>query len=383
MTRMMVSKKCFEVKRVISLTIIVFMSIGMMVKGVYGKIKLPGEIKITIQKDSIPGEPLDINIVAYFKIPFKDGRIELIIPEIENFPSKKVELWSGDSPNGPMERSVKYLLPVLSPGEFKFIAYLKFFPLREGSREIRISEALYIDVRNDKILSSNISFRQIKRLELREEIERRGLKGLSISEIKKTDPEIARRILGLSKVKGEVVESVSTQKKNNEKDFIYKPTENKVDYEKEKRIGSEVKKAPLTATKETVYVSQQTTEKSINNRAAHEPSKVKKAPTIGTKKTVSISTKQIAKDITIKSKHDLSPKRSAPSTGIKNIVSISNRQPSGLTKSIPIQKVAPLENTKKVVDISIEENKEKKKDLDGKRSNYKDSEQAKEKKKAM
>lgn len=349
MTRMMVSKKCFKVKKVISLTIIVFISIGMMAKGVYGKTKLPGEIKITIQKDSMPGEPLNINIVAYFKIPFKDGRIELIIPEMENFPSKKVDLWFGDSPNGPMERHLNYLLPVLLPGEFKFIAYLKFFPLREGSREIRASEALYIDVRNDKILSSNISFRQIKRLELKEEIEGRGLTGLSVSEMKKIDSEIAKKIMELSKVKGEVVESVSTKKENNEKDFIYKPTENKVDYEKEKSVGSEVKKAP----------------------------------TMGTKKTVSISTKQITKDITKESKHVPSLKRSAPSTGIKNIVSISNRQPGGLTKSISIQKVAPRENTKKVVDTGIEENKEKKKELNVKRSNYKDSEQAKEKKKAM
>lgn len=345
----MESKKFFEVKRVISLLIIVFLGIGIMSTELLSKIKLPGEIKITIQENPVYGEPLAINIVAVSKIPFKNGHIEIIIPELGNFSSQKVELWSGNSPNGPMEKHLKYLLPVLSIGEFKLIAYFKFSSLRKGSREMRVSKALYIDVRSDKILSSNISFRQIKRLELNKELERHGLKGLRISEIKKNAPEIAKRILKLNKAKGDVIESRDTPKKNAEKNFIYKPKENKADKKKEKSVGIELQKAPLTSTKKTIYVSTQKREKSINDRVTQEPSNAIKAPTTGTKNTVSISTKQ----------------------------------PGGLTKVSPLLKVAPHESTKKVVDIRTEGDKKKKTSSDSEKSNYKNSEQAKEKKKAM
>ncbi len=123
-------------------------------------------------------------------------------------------------------------MPPLPVGRYHFVAILEFTPDRDNAEKLVLSESLYIDVRGDKILSSNVSFRQIERLELYRELEHRVMRSLSpgsttanakmtaryrelieaanpglieseIARLKATDPDVARRIMELNSTKAQ------------------------------------------------------------------------------------------------------------------------------------------------------------------------------------
>jgi hypothetical protein len=167
----------------------------------FGKVKLPAGIKMNVDSAALPGKPIKIRITASCKIPFKDGVIELDIPEISGKSAGKVVLWEGNA-DTPMEKQLSYSLGVIPEGKYKLIASFKFAPRRIGARKVGVAKYLYLDSRSAEILSSNVSFGHIKRSELKQEMEKRGLQGLSMEEIKKKDPEIAGRILNVNRVRG-------------------------------------------------------------------------------------------------------------------------------------------------------------------------------------
>jgi hypothetical protein len=313
------TKKVIEAKKLMSFLVVVFLGIGMITSGLFGKTKLPGEIKVTIQENAIPGKPPGIDIVAVSKIPFKDGHIELTIPVIGNMPARKVLLWSGSS-NTPVEKHLDYILPILPVGEFKIIGYFKFKSLREGARGMRVSKTLYINVHSDKILSSNISSRQIKRVELKNELEKKGH-----------------------------IESNIASRKSSEKNFTIDPKGDTPGNNKPQNKRIKTKKAPFVSTKKFGSVSGQTPgEKNNDNEKIYwKPSKIKKAPLVSSKKIISVSIQQ----------------DSIKKTGL-------------------MSKKAPHESTKKVVAISTGEEKEEK-GSKSKSNNYSRSTEAQEKKKAL
>ena len=117
-------------------------------------------------------------------------------------------------------------------GKYHFVGIFEFTPDRDNAGKLLVSDSLYLDVRADKILSSNVSFRQIERLELYAELEQRVLASLSpglatadpdtmaryrelieaanpglikskIAELRATDPDVARRIMELNSTKAQ------------------------------------------------------------------------------------------------------------------------------------------------------------------------------------
>jgi len=313
------SKNFIQSKIAISLLVIVFLGIRVTASGLFEKMKLPGAIKITIQENSMPGEPLRINIVALSKIPFKDGHVELIIPEIGNITSQKVELWSGAS-DAPMEKHLEYVLPVLPIGEFKIIAHFEFKSIRESARGIRVSKTLYINVRSNEILSSDISPSIIKRAASKNEL--------------KEKEHIEQNIAG---------------RKSGEKSLIIGPKEDKPGNIKPQNKKIKTKKAPLEGTKKFADVPVQTQEeKNKDNEKIHrKPSKIRKAPLVSSKKNISVSIQQ---------------------DNIKKVDRVSKK--------------APLESIKRVAAITTGEEKEKK-GSKPKSSLYNQSTEAQEKKKAL
>jgi hypothetical protein len=102
-------------------------------------------------------------------------------------------------------------------------------PIGEETEILAFSKSLYLDVRPTEILSSNVSFRQIKRLELMRELEERVLTDMraelenadkrtmsaaiasiessdpellirKIEQLKNSDPEVARKIMELNRI---------------------------------------------------------------------------------------------------------------------------------------------------------------------------------------
>ncbi|MCK4761702.1 MAG: hypothetical protein KAW12_05835 [Candidatus Aminicenantes bacterium] len=242
----------------------------------FGKIKLPARININVEGVALPKKPIKIRIIASCKIPFKNGIIELYIPEISGKSAGKVVLWEGNA-DAVMEKQFSYSLGVVPEGKHKVITSFKFTPQRTGAREVGVAKYLYLDSRSAEILSSNVSFGHIKRSELKQEMEKRGLLGLSMEEIKKKNPEIARRILDVNRVKG--VETGLPKKED-----VKKSSSTQADKEKpgkREKIEGKIKEVPSDKKESGIKLQR---EKPKKKTILSLP----KAPMQGTKKAIKI-----------------------------------------------------------------------------------------------
>ncbi len=198
------------------------------------KVKVPAEIFIDLaQTDSIE-DPVAIIVSALSTIPVSSGVITLKVPHIGTEPNSTEVLWSG-TPSGFVAETAEYMVDALPVGKYRFIAIFEFTPNRENAEKLVLSKSLYLDVRPATILSSNISFNQIKRVELWMELEERVLMSLrpelktagprtmankmadiealapgiitrKIAELRVTDPDVARRIMELNRLKTDTTE---------------------------------------------------------------------------------------------------------------------------------------------------------------------------------
>lgn len=188
----------------------------------YGKITVPAEVSMELADSPNPGGPVTILVSASSLIPASSGTITLKVPPIGEIPAEMQVLWSGE-PSDFIAESVEYVVNSLPAGDYHFAAIFEFTPDSENAGELFASKSLYLDVRPDKILSSNVSFEQIKRIELWNELEQRvrtelrtSSKSISlqaakpldkniiarrIAELRASDPDVARRIMELNRVK--------------------------------------------------------------------------------------------------------------------------------------------------------------------------------------
>jgi len=187
----------------------------------YSKITVPAEVSMELADSSNPGGPVTILVSASSQIPVSSGTITLKVPPVGEIPAEMQVLWSGN-PSDLVAESVEYVIDALPVGEYHFAAIFEFTPDSEDTEKLFASKSLYLDVRPDKILSSNVSFDQIKRIELWNELEQRvrtelrtstrsiilqAAKPLDkdiiasrIAQLKVSDPEVARRIMELNRV---------------------------------------------------------------------------------------------------------------------------------------------------------------------------------------
>lgn len=197
----------------------------------YGKLRLPAEIFVDLLRPERAGDPAAIAISASSQIPATSGVLTLRLPNIGEEPARTEILWTG-APSDLISETKRYVLPPLPVGKYHFVGILEFTPDREDADKLLLSDSLYLDVRADRILSSNVSFRQIERHELYAELEQRVLKSLNpglatadpdamarfhelietvnpglikskIAELRATDPDVARRIMELNSSKAQ------------------------------------------------------------------------------------------------------------------------------------------------------------------------------------
>jgi len=186
-------------------------------------------VSIDLASPSNPGGPVTILVSASSQIPIGSGKLTLKVPQVGEVPAGAEVLWSG-APSDFVAETAEFVVDVLPEGEYHFAAIFEFTPDSQNAGELFTSRALYLDIRPDKILSSNVSFDQIRRVELWDELEHRvlmdlragpagiGLKSVArdivaaetldpdliasrIAELRASDPDVARRITELNRVK--------------------------------------------------------------------------------------------------------------------------------------------------------------------------------------
>jgi hypothetical protein len=201
----------------------------------YGKIGMPAELSFELSLEEDLKTPVNFVLSAMSKIPVSSGKITLKIPQIDNERAVNTELWS-ETLSDFVDESLVYTVVDLPVGTYKFVLVFEFEPLGEEPQTLAVSKSLFLDVRPTEILSSNVSFKHIKRLELMKELEERVLAdirpeleyadiktktnaiaaiesfdpGLLISKIeqlKTSEPDVAHKIMELNRI-----EAVTTGK---------------------------------------------------------------------------------------------------------------------------------------------------------------------------
>ena len=200
---------------------------------IYGKIKIPAELSFKLSPSEDSEAPVTLVMSALSTIPVSSGKVTLKIPQIGNEQAGSIELWSGTQSDYVFE-SLQYVGDTLPVGTYRFVLVFEFEPLGEETKSLAISKSLYLDVRPTEILSSNVSFQHIKRLELLKELEQRALLSLrpelknadakmavaesidpaiiskKIQEIRASDPDVARRMMELNRIEEQASDDYET-----------------------------------------------------------------------------------------------------------------------------------------------------------------------------
>jgi hypothetical protein len=163
------------------------------------KVKLPAEIVLELIKPVKLNQALTLIITAESRIPFNTGNIYLIVPPIGSEQSKEVLIWT-DSSDTPTIKKIEYNIQNLPIGKYQFRATFDFYPKDGASQIMRVGSKLFIDVRSDAILSSNISFNNIKRLELKRELENLGISKMSKTQQRSIAPDLIKQIEELNRL---------------------------------------------------------------------------------------------------------------------------------------------------------------------------------------
>ncbi len=192
----------------------------------FGKIEIPAEVYIGLVQSDNPQKPVEIAVSAVSLIPVHSGRIILLTPQAGADSRHEEVLWSG-TPDDFVDETFFHEVGYLPEGKHQFAAAFEFEPDSDKSQPLVVTGGLYLDVRDTEILSSNVSFDQIKRMELYKELERLvmadmkpqlrnadsktlsreiavmesiepGIIKRKVQELKETDPDVARRIRELN-----------------------------------------------------------------------------------------------------------------------------------------------------------------------------------------
>ena len=206
----------------------------------YGKFELPVHISMDLAQAQSTGWPVTIRTEVLSDIAIRSGSLTLKIPQIDGDPERTDLLWSAVN-SGFVAETAEYTLGFLPLGRHQVIALFEFTLDREGAKKRVVSRSLYLDVRPDTILSSNVSFRQIERLALRQNLDDRVLMSLNrelktanrrrmpheltlldvtdpalmsrrITELRTTEPDVARRMMALNRTHAEPIDEIDTGK---------------------------------------------------------------------------------------------------------------------------------------------------------------------------
>jgi hypothetical protein len=193
-----------------------------------GKITLPVELSVGLAEPNTQaaGKPVDLIVSARCTIPVASSAVTLRIPSMGSEPARTEVLWSGNSP-GLVDQTVEYAGAALPLGRYKFVAIFQFTRNGKNAEKLTVSKSLYLDVRPTAVLSSNVSFEQIKRVELWAQLQERvlismrpglamadrqarlrelalieardpGIIARKIEELKQSDPAVARKVMELN-----------------------------------------------------------------------------------------------------------------------------------------------------------------------------------------
>jgi len=138
----------------------------------FGKIEIPAEVYIGLVESEKSRNQTKLVISAATLNPTELARIILIKSQTGFEPEHRKTLWA-DTPDDIVDKTIIYNAGDLPVGKHQYHAVLEFMSGGNNPKLLVSIGSLFLDVRPDEILSSNVSFGQIERLELHKELQKR------------------------------------------------------------------------------------------------------------------------------------------------------------------------------------------------------------------
>ncbi len=194
------------------------------------KMTPPAEVRLNLVRADSGPSGLTILVSASSQVAVTSGKITLKMTRDDVEADRSEVLWSG-GPLAAVSQTIPVAVGDLTMGRYGYVATLEFTSA-EGDADMAVSGSLYIDVKPDVVLSSEVSFEHIARVQLRQELEERAFRSLQpkvlagnrtrivgeranlealdpglvasqIRELKNADPNVAIRSMELNQVEVE------------------------------------------------------------------------------------------------------------------------------------------------------------------------------------
>jgi hypothetical protein len=179
------------------------------------KTQLPNEITLKLNHPVASGKPLVITTSLGVRTDFYQGAASLTISPMGQDASTPIEVFGGNGKAG-FDFSSEVRLPSLSPGKYRVNGTFLIYRDKKDTSPIRAGTNLYLEIRANQVLSSNISFSHIKRQELKARLdaEQQRHPSTDISTLKTQNPELSRSLDAVNEVQATQSIGVQTLKAN-------------------------------------------------------------------------------------------------------------------------------------------------------------------------
>jgi hypothetical protein len=157
----------------------------------------PIQLSLSLKKDN-PGAEVKLIIQCAARDKFPKGKILLEGPNDSGVVSEVKTIWEGSSESSQFSKEFVYPFQLKQDkkADVKATFEVKTPPIGKYKPEgetYRTENLLYMHSTPHGVITSSASYHQLYVEELMQEKERKGLKGLSLEELRKKDPELAKK----------------------------------------------------------------------------------------------------------------------------------------------------------------------------------------------
>lgn len=157
------------------------------------------------------GPTTTLTVQCSILVKFSAGFLTLELPSDTTItPGKLLTLWRGKSDSA-FGSTFSYQVKLPEEKKSKITAHLEFTTTR--GKLYRVSRSLFTHNTSSGLIYTDISFDQLDRIELKKELQAKGLDGMSIEQIRSRDPDLARKVERINPQRAiEDSEAVKTEK---------------------------------------------------------------------------------------------------------------------------------------------------------------------------
>lgn len=175
---------------------------------------LPINVQVSLISPPAPDADQVVQIVTSTSVAVDSGMLGLAFSKSGNqeVPGKNI-LWEGVLEKGGSVTKT-FDLQKLSPGKYKVQVWFRCSSTTPPKRNMRVAQSLFVDVRESEILTSTVSFNQIKRQELKHRLEELGvdIKQTTKEQLRAAHPHLVEEIEKLNLQDAIIEQGIEKQK---------------------------------------------------------------------------------------------------------------------------------------------------------------------------